>query len=75
MKKFFRTGSPYIWLTAGTLTFCLLMICGLIALITINGFGVFWPRKVARFILTNGTVAFGEIVKRGNSLQKRLVSD
>ncbi len=64
MKRLFRTGNPYIWLTAGTLTFCLLMICGLIVLITINGFGVFWPHGVVRFALKNGTVALGEIEKR-----------
>lgn len=64
MKKIFRTGNPYIWLTAGTLTVCLLMISGLIVLIMINGFGVFWPRQVVKFTLRDDTVALGEIAKR-----------
>ena len=64
MKKTFRTGIPYIWLTAGTLTICLLMIGGLIVLIMINGFGIFWPRKIVKFTLQDGTVALGEIAKR-----------
>ncbi len=64
MKKFIRTGNPYIWLTAGTLTICLLMICGLVVLIMVNGFGIFWPREVARITLYDGTVALGEIAKR-----------
>lgn len=64
MRKFIRTGNPYIWLTAGTLTICLLMICGLIVLIMIHGFGIFWPREVVRVTLHDGTVALGEIAKR-----------
>lgn len=64
MKKFIRTGNPYIWLTAGTLTICLLMICGLVVLIMVNGFGIFWPRKIVRVTLYDGTVALGEIAKR-----------
>ncbi|MCF6159010.1 MAG: phosphate ABC transporter permease PstA [wastewater metagenome] len=64
MKKIFRTGNPYIWLTAGTLTVCLLMICGLIVLIMVNGFGIFWPRRIVQFTLQDGTVALGEIAKR-----------
>ncbi len=64
MKKFLRTGNPYIWLTSGTLTLCLLMISGLIVLIMIHGFGAFWPRKIVRYALQDGTVALGEIAKR-----------
>lgn len=64
MKKLFRTGNPYIWLTAGTLTVCLLMISGLIVLIMVNGFGIFWPRRIVQFTLQDGTVALGEIAKR-----------
>ena len=64
MKKFFRTGQPYIWLTAGTLTICLLMICGLIVLIMANGFGMFWPRKIVKLTLRDNTTVLGEIMKR-----------
>lgn len=64
MKKFLRSGNPYIWLTAGTLTACLLMISGLVVLIMINGFGIFWPHKIVQFTLQDGTVLLGEIAKR-----------
>ncbi|GAN35391.1 MAG: phosphate ABC transporter permease PstA [Candidatus Brocadia sp. AMX2] len=64
MKKIFRTGNPSIWLTAGTLTVCLLMISGLIVLIMVNGFGIFWPRKIVQFTLRDGTVTLGEIAKK-----------
>ncbi len=64
MKNFLRSGNPYIWLTAGTLTACLLMISGLVVLIMINGFGIFWPRKIVQFTLRDGTVILGEVTKR-----------
>ncbi len=64
MKKLFRTGNPYIWLTAGTLTVCLLMICGLIVLIMVNGFGIFWPRTIVQFTLRDGEVVMGEVAKK-----------
>lgn len=64
MKKFFKTGNPYIWLTAGTLTVCLLMICGLIVLIMVNGFGIFWPRRIVQLTLQDESVIVGEIAKK-----------
>ncbi|HHT9136024.1 MAG TPA: phosphate ABC transporter permease PstA [Candidatus Wunengus sp. YC60] len=71
MKKLFKTGNPYIWLTAGTLTISLLMICGLIALILINGFGIFWPHKLVRFTLRDGAVVLGEIAKKESIPHKK----
>lgn len=64
MREIFKKGNPYIWLTASALTVCLLMICGVIVLIMMNGFGIFWPRKIVKITLHNGTVALGEIVKK-----------
>ncbi|OQZ02001.1 MAG: phosphate ABC transporter, permease protein PstA [Candidatus Brocadia sp. UTAMX2] len=64
MKKFLRSGNHYIWLTAGTLTVCLLMISGLIVLIMINGFDIFWPRQIVQFTLRDGTVVMGEVAGR-----------
>lgn len=76
MREIFKKGNPYIWLTASALTVCLLMICGVIVLIMMNGFGIFWPRKIVKITLHNGTVALGEIVKKEPiPYQKRLVSD
>lgn len=64
MKSLFRTGNLYIWLTAGALTTSLLMVCGLIFLIMVNGFGIFWPHRIVQFTLTDGTVVVGEVIKR-----------
>lgn len=63
MKKLLKTGTPYIWLAAGTLTISLLMIGGLIVLIMVKGLGVFWPHEMVRFALKDGTVVLGEVAK------------
>ena len=64
MKKLFRTGEPFIWLTGGALAFSLLLVVGLILLILINGMGFFWPRDVVRFTLTENREVIGEVDDR-----------
>ncbi len=71
MKKFFRTVDPYIWMTAGTLSISLLMICGLVILIMVNGFGIFWPRKIVEFRLRDDSIVLGEIAKRESIPHKK----
>ncbi len=63
MKKLFKTGNPYIWLSGGTLTISLLMIFGLVTLIMIKGLGIFWPHNISMFMLNDNSVVIGEIVK------------
>ncbi|MBT3881423.1 MAG: phosphate ABC transporter permease PstA [Candidatus Scalindua sp.] len=63
MKKIFKTGKPYIWLSGGTLTISLLMIFGLVTLIMIKGLGIFWPHNVTRFMLNDNSAVIGEIAK------------
>ncbi len=63
-----RSGMPWIWLTAGTVSFSLVMVFGLLILITLRGMGHFWPQDVARLTLTHPEgdhpYALGEIVER-----------
>ncbi|MCP4252458.1 MAG: phosphate ABC transporter permease PstA, partial [Candidatus Scalindua sp.] len=63
MKKIFKTGSPYIWLSGGTLTISLLMIFGLVTLIMIKGLGIFWPHNITRLMLDDNSIVLGEISK------------
>lgn len=53
-----------MWLTASSLTVCLLMVCGLVALIMVKGLGIFWPHEIVRFHLKDETVVLGELVKK-----------
>ena len=48
-KTWFRSGEPYIWLNAGTVSLSLIMVVGLIVLIGANGLSHFWPKQVAEF--------------------------
>ncbi|MBI4563314.1 MAG: phosphate ABC transporter permease PstA [Planctomycetes bacterium] len=64
MKKLFRSGEPFIWLTGGALGGSLIMILGLILLIAVNGLGFFWPSDVALLTLADGSKAMGQIWNR-----------
>lgn len=63
-------GEPYVWLTSVGLSLGLLMVAGLLAVITVNGVKVFWPKRVAQIELKpesgarfmDGTVVAGAIV-------------
>jgi phosphate transport system permease protein len=64
MKKFWKSGDPFIWLTGGALAFSLIMVAGLVMLILWSGLGFFWPTDVTRLLLANNTVVLGQIVER-----------
>lgn len=46
MKKWFKTGDPWIWLNAAAVSASLIIVLGLLALITIKGMSHFWPKAV-----------------------------
>jgi phosphate transport system permease protein len=68
LKQWIQSGSPYIWLNAGAVSVCLIMVTGLILLIAWRGLGHFWPAQVIEFHYDdkNGTAykVIGEIVDK-----------
>jgi phosphate transport system permease protein len=54
--KWFKSGTPWIWLNAGAVSVSLLMVLGLLALITVRGMSFFWPSDVldAQYIESSG---------------------
>lgn len=52
MKKWFQSGTPWIWLNAGALSLSLVMVIGLLSLIAVRGFSHFWPADVVQFNLS-----------------------
>ena len=64
MKRLWRSGEPFIWLTGGALCVALLMVAGLVGLILVNGLGFFWPSAVTRLTLLDGKTVTGQIVER-----------
>src|SRR5919108_2474854 len=64
MKKFWKSGDPFIWLTGGALAFSLIMVAGLVILILWSGLGFFWPTDVTRLWLADNAVVLGQIDER-----------
>lgn len=44
--EWFKSGLPWIWLTAGAVSISLIMVIGLVLLIATRGLGQFWPGEV-----------------------------
>ncbi len=63
MKRFWKDGDPWIWLTGGALAACLIFVAGLVALIAFSGLGFFWPAPVERLKLKDGSVLLGSVVQ------------
>ncbi|MCI0454700.1 MAG: phosphate ABC transporter permease PstA [Candidatus Dadabacteria bacterium] len=61
MKKFWKSGDPFVWITGGALAFSLLMIGGLLFLIMAKGLGFFWPSDIAEVTLKDGAKFLGQI--------------
>ncbi|QHB31773.1 phosphate ABC transporter permease PstA [Yersinia canariae] len=50
-KKWFTSGSPWIWLTAGSVSISLLALLGVVLLLAGQGMRYFWPSPVYEFEL------------------------
>jgi phosphate transport system permease protein len=68
MKKWFRSGSPWIWLSAGGVSISLISVIGLLWLIASNGLSYFWPSSIYQFELLDPqgdkSIVIGEIYDR-----------
>jgi phosphate transport system permease protein len=64
MKRLWRSGEPFIWLTGGALATALIMVVGLLAIIVVNAAGFFWPAEVLRLTLKDGSVLTGSVAAR-----------
>jgi phosphate transport system permease protein len=62
-KRFWRRGEPLVWATAASLAGMLLMVFILLAVVLVNGLGVFWPAQVAEVTLTDGSKFFGQMIR------------
>jgi phosphate transport system permease protein len=64
VRRVWRSGEPFIWLTGGALALALIMVIGLVGIIVANAIGFFWPSDVARLTLRDGTTLTGSVVER-----------
>lgn len=64
MKKYFKSGDIFIWLTGMGLGVSLIMICGLLILILMNGKDYFYPSEIIEVTRKDGRKYLGEVVNR-----------
>ncbi|MFY8273628.1 phosphate ABC transporter permease PstA [Pseudoalteromonas sp. SSDWG2] len=67
LKQWFKSGSPWIWMTGGAVSISLISVIGLLALIAGRGLGFFWPSQVHEFQVEGSVpkqVVIGEIYDR-----------
>ncbi len=57
IKKWFKTGDPWIWLNAAAVSASLIIVIGLLLLIAVQGLSHFWPKAVmqAQYLQANAT--------------------
>ncbi|MBI4381436.1 MAG: phosphate ABC transporter permease PstA [candidate division NC10 bacterium] len=64
MRRFWKSGDPFIWLSGGALAFSLVMVAGLVILVLVNGLGSFWPSPIVRLTLAGGKELMGQVAQR-----------
>jgi phosphate transport system permease protein len=64
VRRLWRSGEPFIWLTGGALACALLMVAGLVGIILVNALGFFWPAEVLRVTLRDGKAFTGQVAER-----------
>jgi phosphate transport system permease protein len=52
MKKWFKSGSPWIWMTGGAVSLSLVAVIGLLMLIGWRGLVYFWPHTIYEWHIT-----------------------
>lgn len=73
----FRLGEPFIWVNAAAVAVSIIAVIGLLILLTVKGFGHFWPSSVmqASYMLPNGEVkaVLGEMVSTEQVPTKQII--
>lgn len=73
MKTWFKSGSPWIWLSGASVSLSLIMVVGLVGLIAFKGLGIYWPGTLHQYEFVSeegvkstviGEVYDGELVNR-----------
>jgi phosphate transport system permease protein len=52
MRNWFKSGVPWVWLTAGAVALALVMVFGVLSLTALRGLGHFWPKPVMQTTFT-----------------------
>ncbi|MGB4246413.1 MAG: phosphate ABC transporter permease PstA [Pseudohongiellaceae bacterium] len=68
IKKFFASGTPWIWANAGAVAISIIMTVGLLLLLAVNGLGHFWPKDL---MLAN----YLQPTSTGEALQREIIGE
>lgn len=77
MNNWFKSGSPWVWLSAGGVSISLISVIGLLWLIASRGLSYFWPADIYQFDMTDeqgkNLTVIGEIYDRESIAVSQLV--
>ncbi len=76
IKKWFKSGDPWIWLNASAVSTSIIIVVGLLLLIAVRGLSHFWPAQVIQAELVNGEqriTLIGEIIETEEVPLERLL--
>jgi phosphate transport system permease protein len=77
MNNWFKSGSPWVWLSAGGVSISLISVLGLLWLIASRGLSYFWPADIYQFDMTDeqgkNLTVIGEIYDRESIPTSQLV--
>lgn len=78
LKSWFKSGSPWVWMTASGVSIAVIMTIGLLAVIAVRGLGHFWPADVveANYQVPGeaARVIAGELVQKEEVPRARLAA-
>lgn len=61
IRRLFRRGDHFLWLSGGALALAVLLITGLLTIVVINGATFFWPFEVTVADRSDGTTVMGVV--------------
>ncbi|MCL1139157.1 phosphate ABC transporter permease PstA [Shewanella pneumatophori] len=78
MGKWFKSGSPWIWMTSGAVSISLIAVLGLLLLIAWRGLSYFWPADIYQWEMKNQQgeryTLIGEIYDKEEVPTERLIA-
>lgn len=78
LKSWFKSGAPWVWMTASGVSIAVIMTIGLLSVIAVRGLGHFWPADVIEADYQvpgeSARVMAGELVQKEEVPRARLAS-
>ena len=78
MGKWFKSGSPWIWMTSGAVSISLIAVLGLLLLIAWRGLSYFWPADIYEWQMKNQQgeryTLIGEVYDKEEVPTERLIA-